>query len=104
MTDRSGCALVELTVLQSLEALTGSRPGMHVKSSRVMAAVEERIGLGPRYGYQVLVDLTRHWMVPAPLVSGAGNFGGRDYNEPPAADRYTESRQSHVGQVVLDAE
>jgi len=40
-------------------------------------------------------------MVPARLVSGAGNFGGRDYNVPPSADRYTESRPSHAGQGCL---
>ena len=103
MSDRSGCGLVELTVLQSLEALTAGRPRTLVRSDRVVAAVEERIGLGPRYGYQVLVGLAQHWAIPVRLVSGIGNFGSRDF-DPPAADRYTESRQSHVGQLVLDAE
>jgi DNA gyrase/topoisomerase IV subunit A len=103
MTDRSGCGLVEVTVLQSFEALTAGRPRAHVKSSRAVAGIEERIGLGPRYGYQVLVDLARPWKVTLRLVSGVGNFGDRLFDEP-AADRYTESRQSHVGQLVLDAE
>jgi hypothetical protein len=95
--------MVELTVLQTLEALTAGRPGVHVKSARAVAGIEERIGLGPRYGYQVLIDLVVPWKVAVPLVSGQGNFGGRDY-DPPAADRYTESRPSHAGQLVLDAE
>jgi hypothetical protein len=103
MTDRSGCSLVELTVLQTLEALTAGRPGVHVKSARAVAGIEERIGLGPRYGYQVLIDLVVPWKVAVPLVSGRGNFGGRDH-DPPAADRYTESRPSPAGQLVLDAE
>jgi hypothetical protein len=103
MTDRTGCGLVELTVLQSLEGLTAGRPRAHVRSDRVTAAVEERIGLGPRYGYQVLVGLAQHWTIPVALVSGIGNFGNRDF-VPPAEERYTESRQSHAGQLVLDAE
>jgi hypothetical protein len=103
MTDRSGCGLVELTVLQSLEALTAGRPRAFVISARAVAAIEERIGLGPRYGYQVLLDLARPWMIAVRLVSGRGNFGGRGF-DPPAADRYTESRPSRVGQLVLDTE
>lgn len=97
MTDRSGCGLVELAVLQSLEALTAGRPRAHVISARAVAAIDERIGLGPRYGYQVLLDLARPWTVAVRLVSGRGNLGGRGF-DPPAADRYTESRQSRVGQ------
>lgn len=65
-----------------------------------MAAVEEeRIGLGPRYGSQVLIDLAQHWKVPCRI----GNFGSRDF-DPPAADRYTEICQSHDGQLVPDTE
>jgi hypothetical protein len=105
VSDRSGCGLIEVTILQSLEALTaGRRPRHHVKSSSVLAGVDERISLGSRYAYPVLVDLTRPWTVTLPLVSGRGNFGGRFGHDEPAAARYTESRQSHVGQVVLDAE
>jgi hypothetical protein len=58
MTDRSGCGLVELPLLQTLEDLTADRPGMHVKSARALAGIEGRIGLGPQYGYQVLIDLS----------------------------------------------
>ena len=103
MTDRSGCGLVELTVLQSLETLTAGRPRAHVISARAVAGIEERIGLGPQYGYQVLLDLARPWTIAVRLVSGRGNLGSRGF-DPPAADRYTESRQSRVGQLVLDTE
>ncbi|MGN6677259.1 MAG: hypothetical protein ACTHKL_05690 [Streptosporangiaceae bacterium] len=104
MSDRSGCGLAELAVLESLEALTaGRRPQHHVKSSRALADVDERIGLGPRYGYQVLVDLARPWTVAVRLVSRRGNFGDRAFPEPAGAT-YTESRPSLVGQLVLDAE
>jgi hypothetical protein len=103
MTDRSGCGLVELTLLESLEALTAGRPRGWVVSARAVAGVEERIGLGPLYGYQVLLDLARPWTVAVRLVAGRGNYGGRGF-DPPAADRYTESRPSRVGQLVMDAE
>jgi len=103
MSDRSGCGLVELALLENLEALTAGRRQRHVKTSRVLAEVEKLLGLGPRYGYEVLVDLARPWTIAMRLVEGQGNFGDRMFPEPASA-RYTESRPSHVGQLVLDAE
>jgi hypothetical protein len=104
VSDRSGCGQAELAVLESLESLTaGRRPRHHVRSARALKALDERIGLGPRYGYQVLVDLARPWTVAVRLVSGRGNFGDRVFTEPAGAS-YTESRPSRVGQLVLDAE
>jgi hypothetical protein len=63
VSDRSGAGLVELAVLQTLEALTAGRPRAHVSSARAVAGIEERIGLGPKYGYELLADLARPWMV-----------------------------------------
>ena len=103
MSDRTGVGLVELTVLRTLEDLTAGRPRAYVPSAGAVAGIEERIGLGPRYGYDLLADLARPWAVPVRMVSGLGNFGNRDFPEP-AGPRYTKCRQSHVGQLVLDAE
>ncbi len=103
MSDRSGAGLVELAVLQTLEALTAGRPRAHVSSARAVAGIEERIGLGPTYGYELLADLTRPWMIPIRTVSGLGNFGDRDCPEP-SEPPYTVCRQSHAGQLILDAE
>jgi hypothetical protein len=101
---RSGCGLVELAVVESIAALTaGKRPWYHVTTSRALADVEERIGLGPRYGYRVLIDLARQWTVAVRLISGRGNFGDRAFPEPALA-HYTRSRQTAVGQLVLNAE
>lgn len=47
MSDRSGVGLVEVAILESLEALRASAGAPHVKCSRVVAAAEERIGLAP---------------------------------------------------------
>ncbi len=103
MGERTGIGLVELAVLEALDGL-GARPGRrHVKSSRVVAAVEDSIGLARGYGYEILVDLALPWKMPVPLVDGHGNYGSRG-NDPPANPRYTEARLSPVGQLVLAAE
>lgn len=76
---------------------------MYAESARALTGIEDRIGLGPRYGYQVLRDLAYPWMMAAQLVAAMGDTGDRSFPEPAEAAR-TESRQSHVGQLVLDAE
>jgi hypothetical protein len=103
MGDRSGVGLVELTVLETLEALTARRPRAYVTSSEVVSAVEESVGLRPRYGYEVLADMVRPWIMPIRLLAGWGNFGDRDFPDP-AEPEDTRCRPSHVGQLVLDAE
>jgi hypothetical protein len=102
MSDQSGLGLVELAVLEALDALTAGRPRAYPASSRATAKVEQAIGLGPRYGYDVLLDLARPWMIPVRLVSFRGNYGSRDL---PAADpQYTNCRVSDAGQAALEAE
>ena len=103
MGDRTGCGLTELAILEALSAATGGRPRAHVVCTKAVAAIEERIGLGPRYGYEVLLDLARPWIVPVPTVSVVGNKGDRDFPEA-SGPEYTECRPSHAGQIVLDAE
>lgn len=103
MGERSGLGLVEVAILEALDA-AGARPDRrHVKSARVLAALDERIGLAPGYAYQVLTDLALPWKVPVPLVDPCGNFGNRD-GDPPAMWRYTEARLSPAGQAALAAE
>lgn len=77
MGDRSGVGLVELAVLETLGALTGGRPRAYVQTAEAVAGTEERIGLGPRYGYEVLTGLVQPWIMPIRLVAGHGNFGDR---------------------------
>ena len=48
-----------------------------MRCSRVLALIEERIGLAPEYGYGVLLDLALPWKIPVPLVSGQGNMRRR---------------------------
>jgi DNA gyrase/topoisomerase IV subunit A len=101
--ERSGIGLVEGAVLEALDSL-GARPDRGFRrSTRVLAELEDRIGLAPGYGYPVLVDLAQPWTVPVTLVEGQGNFGSRS-NDLPSNFRYTEARLSSAGQVVLAAE
>jgi DNA gyrase/topoisomerase IV subunit A len=103
VSDRSGLGEVEIAVLKALDSL-GARPDRgHVRSARVLAAVEDLIGLAPGYAYQVLIDLAQPWTVPVTLVNGQGNFGSRG-NDPPANFRYTDARLSKAGALALAAE
>jgi hypothetical protein len=103
VSDRTGSGLVELAVLETLSAATGGRPQARVVGTKAVAGIEERIGLGPRYGYEVLLDLARPWIIPVPAVSVVGNKGDRSFPDA-SGPAYTECRPSHVGQLVLDAE
>ena len=102
MTDRSGCGLVEQAVLGALDTVTAGRPRAYMPSAKALARIEERIGLGPRYAYELLLDLARRWIIPVRTVAVMGNYGDRSF--PPPGPEYTECRPSHAGQVVLDAE
>ncbi|SRR6266568_6202890 len=103
MGDRSGCSLVELTVLDVLDSITARRPRAYARSAKALAGIEERMGLGPRYAYEVLLDLARPWVVPIRTVVVAGDYGDRSFPTP-ADPEYTDCRPSHAGQLVLDAE
>lgn len=70
---------------------------------KVLAALEDELGLARGYAYQVLIDLALPWKIPVPLVEPQGNFGGRG-NDPPASPHYTEVRLSPAGQIALAAE
>jgi hypothetical protein len=102
MGERSGVGVVECAILEALDSQAAHPGQRHRRNARVLAAVEDRIGLAPGYAYEVLLDLARPWTMPVSLVSGCGNFGSRGW--PAANFRYTESRLSPAGQVALAAE
>jgi hypothetical protein len=103
MGQRSGVGLVELAILEALDARRARPGGRAVSCEKVLAALEDEIGLARGYAYQVLIDLAQPWKLPVPLIEKIGNFGSRG-NDPPASPRYTEARLSRVGQVALAAE
>jgi DNA gyrase subunit A len=103
MGERTGVGVAECAILEALDSL-GARPGRrYSRNARVLAAVEDRIGLAPGYAYEVLLDLAQPWTMPLSLIEGQGNFGSRG-NDPAANSAYTESRLSAAGQVALAAE
>jgi hypothetical protein len=97
MSERTGLGVVEIALLEAVET------SRFLRCSKALAAVEERIGLAPGYGYEVLVDLARPWTMPVSMVHGQGNFGSRG-DDPPAGFGYTEARISPAGRVALAAE
>lgn len=103
MGQRSGVGLVELAILEALDARRARPGGRPVRCERLLAALEGELGLARGYAYQVLIDLAQPWKLPVPLVEGRGNFGSRG-SDPPASPRYTEARLSPAGQVALAAE
>lgn len=102
VSGRSGCGPVELALLAAIESATGGRPGAYAASPVVLDIADQMSGLGPRYGYEALLDLSRPWIVPVRVVDCEGNNGGWD--EPPAPPGFTRCRLSRVGRLVLDAE
>jgi hypothetical protein len=103
MGQRSGVGLVELAILEALDARRARPRGRAVSCEKVLVALEDEIGLARGYAHQVLIDLAQPWKLPVPLIEGIGNFGSRG-NDPPAGPRYTEARLSPAGQVALAAE
>src|SRR5437899_786292 len=51
--------------------------------------------------YDSLVRLAQPWSMRYPLLFGQGNFGSVD-GDPPAADRYTEAKLTHVATALLE--
>lgn len=90
-------------MLEVLDATVSGRPRSHARSAKVLAGIDERLGLGPMYAYGLLLDLARPWVIPARTVTIQGNVGDRSFPEP-AGPGYTECRPSHVGQLILAAE
>ncbi len=103
MGERSGVGLVELAILEALEARRAWSNRRPVSCLKLLLALEDGIGLARGYTHQVLIDLALPWKLPIPLIEGQGNFGSRG-NDPPASAYYTEARLSPAGQVALAAE
>jgi DNA gyrase subunit A len=100
LSERSGIGAVQVAILEALAA----RPGRGFRpNAKLLSEAEVRIGLAPWYAYPVLVDLAQPWKMPVTLIEGQGNFGSRG-NDPAAGRRYTESRLTDAGRVVLGAE
>ena len=99
---RDGLKPVHRRILFAMQELGLDWNKKYMKCARV---VGEAMGKYHPHGnlaiYDALVRMAQDFSMSLPLVDGQGNFGSVD-GDPPAADRYTESRLAKVAQFLLD--
>ncbi len=99
---RDGLKPVHRRILYAMNQLSLSWNRKHMKSAKV---VGETMGDFHPHGnlaiYDALVRLAQDFSMRVPLIDGQGNFGSID-GDPPAAERYTESRLTKVASFLLD--
>ncbi len=99
---RDGLKPVHRRILYAMSELGLDWNKKYVKSARIVGEV---MGKYHPHGnlaiYDALVRLAQDFSMRVPLVDGQGNFGSID-GDPPAAERYTESKLAKVASFLLD--
>ncbi len=99
---RDGLKPVHRRILFAMSELGLDWNKKYVKSARIVGEV---MGKYHPHGnlaiYDALVRMAQEFSLRVPLVDGQGNFGSID-GDPPAAERYTESRLAKVAGFLLD--
>ncbi len=99
---RDGLKPVHRRILYAMSQLGLEPNKKHIKSAKVVGEV---MGDFHPHGnlaiYDALVRLAQDFSMRVPLVDGQGNFGSID-GDPPAAERYTESRLTKAAMTLLD--
>src|SRR4029079_18835201 len=99
---RDGLKPVHRRILYAMQRLGLDFNKKHMKSSKV---VGDTMGDFHPHGnlaiYDALVRLAQDFSMRLPLIDGQGNFGSVD-GDPPAAERYTESRVDRVSITMLN--
>ena len=99
---RDGLKPVHRRILYAMDRLGLAFNKKHIKSAKVVGDV---MGDFHPHGnlaiYDALVRLAQDFSLRVPLVDGQGNFGSID-GDPPAAERYTESRLTKISMSMLD--
>ena len=99
---RDGLKPVHRRILYSMSENNFTPDRAYNKSARTVGDV---IGKYHPHGelavYDALVRMAQDFSMSAPLIDGQGNFGSVD-GDPPAAQRYTESRLAPVAIPLLD--
>lgn len=99
---RDGLKPVHRRILYAMERLGLDFNKKHIKSAKVVGDV---MGDFHPHGnlaiYDALVRMAQDFSLRVPLVDGQGNFGSID-GDPPAAERYTESRLTKISMSLLD--
>jgi DNA gyrase subunit A len=99
---RDGLKPVHRRILYTMDenGFTPDKP--YKKSARIVGDV---MGKYHPHGnlaiYDALVRMAQDFSLRLPLIDGQGNFGSVD-GDPPAADRYTESRLAKTAMPLLD--
>ena len=71
MGERSGVGLVELAILEALDARRAWHNRGPLSCLKLLLALEDGIGLARGYTYQVLMDMALGWKIPIPLIGRA---------------------------------
>ncbi|HMT15548.1 MAG TPA: DNA gyrase subunit A, partial [Aestuariivirga sp.] len=97
-----GLKPVHRRILYTMEENGFSPDKAYKKSARIVGDV---MGKYHPHGnlaiYDALVRMAQDFSLRLPLIDGQGNFGSVD-GDPPAADRYTESRLAKAAVPLLD--
>lgn len=102
MSAATGLGLLDLAILEAIEAADAVHDRPYVKTQRILDVLHERTGIGPTQAYESLCDMARPWVVHLVLVDFHGNYGSPDFG--PAGARYTECRLTRLGEAALAAE
>ena len=96
---RDGVKPVVRRILYCMNENSHNHNRPYVKSARVSGDV---MGKYHPHGdtYHTSVRLAQPWLSRYPLIDGQGNFGSVD-DDPPAANRYTEMRLTHVADAIM---
>ncbi|MFM9864824.1 MAG: DNA topoisomerase IV subunit A [Micropepsaceae bacterium] len=99
---RDGLKPVHRRLLFSMQRLRLNADSSFSKSARVVGDVMGKFHPhGDQSIYDALVRLVQTFSLRYPLIDGQGNFGNVD-GDNPAAMRYTESRLTVIGELLLD--
>jgi DNA gyrase subunit A len=99
---RDGLKPVHRRILYAMSemGLRSDRP--YKKAARIVGDVLGKFHPhGDQSVYDALVRLAQDFSMRYTAVQGQGNFGSVD-GDPPAAQRYTEARMTHVAEVMLE--
>ncbi len=95
-----GLKPVHRRLLYGMRELGATPDGPHMKCARITGHVTGRYHPhGTSAAYDALARMVQTFSLRHPLVDGHGNFGSPD--DPPAAERYTESRLAPLSMEML---
>ena len=102
MSASTGLGLLDLMILEAIEAAGARHDRPYLKTQRALDVLHERTGIGPNQAYESLCDMARPYVGHLPLVDFHGNYGSPDWG--PAAAAYTECRLTELGEAALASE